>query len=233
MPADVVFTGLACGTLLAAAGLALWGVFQQVPGLPHTVRVVGWLAGTLLLIGALFGYQGDRNVPAPALRLILIAALATPPGIRRHRLSPWGNVMLVLPALILAWAGLLQISKPITGEPGSTPVLAVELAVVVCGGLGAQALNETLSAIADQTPHSERLTTTIYVLLTLLVSGAALVNLWQQGTIWGGNTHENGLAGAWLAWSAAWIGPRQHPRLRAGVTAMAALLLILMALAYH
>jgi len=232
MPAAVIFTGLACGTLLAAAGLALWGIFRQVPGLSHAVRAIGWLAGVLLLIGALFAWQGDHSISTPALRLILIAALAAPSGIHRQYLSPWNNAMLILPALILAWAGLLWASRPVAGEFGSPLVLPVELAIVVCGGLGARVLGEALSMIAAQTPHSERLTTATYVLLTLLVGGTALVNLWQRGTVWGGTTSEGGLAGMWLAWSAIRLGPRQHPRLRAGLTVVAASLLILMALTY-
>ena len=232
MPTAVIFTGLACGTLLAAAGLALWGIFRQAPGLSHAVRTIGWLAGVLLLVGALFAWQGDHSIPTPALRLILIAALAAPSGIHRQCLSPWRNAMLVLPALILAWAGLLWASRPVAGEFGSPLVLPVELAIVVCGGLGARVLGEALSMIAAQTPHSERLTTATYVLLTLLVGGTALVNLWQRGTVWGGTTSEGGLAGTWLAWSAIRLGPRQHPRLRAGLTVVAASLLILMALTY-
>jgi len=232
VPATTIFTGLACGTLLTAAGLALWGIFRQVAGLSHAMRAIGWLAGALLLIGALLAWQGDHSVSAPALRLILIAALAAPPGIHRRRLSPWDNAIFILPALTLAWAGLLWASRPVASESGSPLILPMELAVVVCGGLGARVLGEALSMIADQTPHSERLTTATYALLTLLVGGTALANLWQRGTVWGGTTSEGGLAGAWLAWSATRLGPRQHPRLRAGLTVVAASLLILMALTY-
>ena len=232
MPTAVIFTGLACGTLLAAAGLALWGIFRQVPGLSHAVRAIGWLAGVLLLIGTLFAWQGDHSISTPTLRLILIAALAAPSGIHRQYLSPWSSIMLILPALILAWAGLLWASRPVAGEFGSPLVLPVELAIVVCGGLGARVLGEALSTIAAQTSHSERLITATYVLLTLLVGGTALVNLWQRGTVWGGTTSEGGLAGTWLAWSTTRLGPRQHPRLRAGLTVVAASLLISMALTY-
>ncbi len=232
MPAVVVFTGLACGTLLAAVGLALWDGFRQVPGLSHAVRAIGWLAGALLLIGALFAWQGDHSVSAPAMRLILIAALAVPPGIHRHRPPLRSNAMLILPALILAEAGLFWVSRPVASEAVSPPVLPVELAVVVCGGLGARALGEALSKIVAQTPHGEWLPTVTYVLLTLLVGGTALANLWQRGTVWGGNTSEGGLAGAWLAWSAAWLSPRQRSWLRAGLIVVAASLLISMALRY-
>jgi hypothetical protein len=50
--------------------------------------------------------------------------------------------------------------------------------------------------------------------------------------VWGGTASEGGMAGVWLAWSAAWLGPRQPPRLRAALTAVAASLLIVLAAGY-
>lgn len=73
--------------------------------------------------------------------------------------------------------------------------------------------------------------TATYALLTLLVGGAVTVNLWQRGMVWGGSPGEGGLAGAWLAWSAAWLGRRWPPRLRVGLIVVAALSLIVTALA--
>ena len=140
--------------------------------------------------------------------------------------------MLILPALILSGAGFFWVSMPVASEAARPPVMPVELAVVVCGGLGARALGEALSKIVAQTPHGERLPTVTYVLLTLLVGGTALANLWQRGTVWGENTSEGGLAGAWLAWSAAWLSPRQRSWLRAGLIVVAASLLISIALRY-
>jgi hypothetical protein len=69
-----------------------------------------------------------------------------------------------------------------------------------------------------------------YVLLSLIAGSAALVHLWQRGTLWGATASESGLAGTWLAWSAARLGPRQPRRLRATLVAVAALSLILTAL---
>ena len=232
MSIAVIFTGLACGTLLAAVGLALWGSSRQVPGLSHAVRAIGWLAGALLLIGALLAWQGDHSVSAPALRLILMAALAAPPAMPHRCSSPWSNVMPILPVLILAWVSLFWTARPVAGETGSPPVSAMGLAVVVCGGLGTRALGEALSTIAVQTPHSEWLTTATYALLTLLVGSTALVNLWQRGMVWGETASEGGLAGAWLAWSAAWLSARQRSRLRAGLTVVVASLLVSTALIY-
>jgi len=239
--AVVICTGLACGTLLAAVGLALWGGFRQVPGLSHAMRAIGWLAGGFLLIGALLAWQGDHGLSAPALRLTLMAALAALPEIHRHPRSSWGNLMLILPALILAWAGLFWTSEPSGAGMGSPPVALVELAVIICGGLGARALGEALSEIAAL-PSPPKVGGTegglewpsaaAYALLTLLVGGTALVNLWQRGTMWIGTTGEGGLAGVWLVWSAGWLAPRQPLRLRAVLITVAALLLIALVAGY-
>jgi len=242
VPATVILTGLACGTLLAAAGLVLWGSPRQLPGLSRTVRVISWLAGGLLLIGAVLAWQEDYSLSAPALRLTLMAALAAPPGIHRHTRSPWGSLMLTLPALALAGASLfwtpewtpaptgMEVSN-LLGAPGKLTAIRL-LAVIICAGLGARALGEALSTIAVPALHIERPAATTYALLTLLVSGTTLSNLWQQGAVWGGIASEGGLAGAWLAWSAAWLGPRHPRRLRAALTAVAASLLIVLAAGY-
>jgi hypothetical protein len=237
----VIFTGLACGTLLAAVGLVLWKGFQQTPGLSHAVQAVGWLAGGLLLIGAVLAWWGDHSLSAPPLRLILMAAIAAPPQIRHRRNapppspSPWGTVTLILPALVLTGIGLFWISGS-TGADGtemsSTPVTLVGLATAFCGGLGARALGEALSEIAASTPQVKWPSAAAYTLLTLLAGGTALVNMWQRGSVWGEAASEGGMAVAWLAWSAAWLGPRRPPRLRAALIAVAALLLIVLAAGY-
>ncbi|MFQ6101224.1 MAG: hypothetical protein ACE5OS_08315 [Anaerolineae bacterium] len=251
MPVTIIFTGLACGTLLAAVGLTLWDGFWQVPGLSRAVRAIGWLAGAFLLIGVLFAWLRDHSLSALALsgaeglalRLILMAALAAPPITHRRQDAPWSNVMLIMPALVLAGGGLLRFLEPVETEVGCLPVVPVELALLICGGLGARALGEALSEIATLLSPSEPgglvgPSAAAYMLLTLLVGGTALVNLCQRGTVWnfvelsrdGGIAGDGGLAGAWLVWSAAWLGPRHHPRLRAALIVAAALLLIATAL---
>ena len=227
MQLTVILIGLACGALLVAAGLTLWNGLRQTPGLSRAAWVLGWVAAALLLIGALLVWQGEHDVPA--LRLILMAALAAPPGIHRRRPSHWSNVMFILPALALAGAGFFWLSRPVAGETVSLPVRPVGIAIVVCGGLGARALGAALSVIATP-PHPPELGAfaVTYALLTLLMCGTALVNLWQRGTMWGGSASEAGLAAVWLAWGAAWLGPRQRPRLRAGLIVVAASLLIVL-----
>lgn len=249
MSAVAIFTGLACGTLLAAVGLALWNGFRQVPGLFHAVRALGWLAGALLLIGVLLAWRGDPSHSPFVLRLILMAALAAPPGIPRRRQSSWGSAVRLLPVLILAAAGLFWTSEPADAEVSSALVGPVAWAVAICGGFGARALGEALSdIIAPPSPPKPALSkveglggaegalewpsVAAYVLLTLLVGITALVNLWQRGSLWGGSASQSGLAGAWLVWIAARPGPRQRSRLRAGLIVVAASLLIVIAVKY-
>jgi len=231
VPTAMIFAGMACGALLAAAGLALWGGFRQTPGLPHAVRAIRWLTGALLAIGALLA-QGDYSLPTPTSRLILMAALAAPPSPRLRYFR--GGVLLILPALMLTGAGLLWRSGP-TGvgiETSSLPVTMTALAIAVCGGLGARALSQGLGKIVAPTPSLEGATlptAATHALLTLLVGGTALVNLWQRGSVWGETVHGRELVGAWLCWSAVWLSPRRPLWLRTALTAIATLLLVVLA----
>ncbi|HEY68257.1 MAG TPA: hypothetical protein G4N97_08315 [Thermoflexia bacterium] len=229
MPVTVVFTGLACGMLLTAVGLALWGGFRQVPRLSHAVQAIGWLAGVTLLIGVLLTWQENHNASIPAIRLMLMAALAALPNPHRRCASSWDSAIPILPALILAGVGLFWSPESVGTGLGHRPVAPMELAIVICGGIGARAMGEALSEIATLAPHVEWSFTAAYMLLTLLVGEMALVNLRQWGTLWGGASGESGMTGAWLIWSAAWLAPRQHVRLRAALTIVATLLLIVLA----
>jgi hypothetical protein len=268
VPTAVILPGLACGVLLAAAGLALWDGLRRAPGLSRAVDVNRWLAGVLLLAGALLAWRGAHGLSAPALsgvegpaltsvegpalspstllgidsadgpalHLILMAALAAPPpptGAHRRRPAPWSDAIRILPALALAGAGLLWTSAPIGAGAGNPPLALVKLlGVIVCAGFGARALAQALSEITDPSPHLAWPSAVAYALLTLLVGGTALVNLWQRGAVWDGTAGQSGLAGAWLAWSAARLGPRRPARLRAGLIIGAALLLIVLAAGY-
>ncbi len=218
MPAAVgVFTGLACGALLTVMGLAVWAGLRRTPDLLRAVQAVNWLAGAFLLIGALLAWWHDPTLSVPASRLALMAALAAPLGTLRSY-SSWESVARALPALILA--GILLWGPPglASAEGGSL----VSLALAICGGLGARAMGEALGL----SPHVEWPSFATYVLLTSLVGGVALVNLWQRGTGWGGLVGEGGLVGAWLAWGAVWLVARRSPRLRAVLTVVAASSLI-------
>jgi hypothetical protein len=229
VPGPVIFTELACGMLLAGTGLALWDGLRQVPGVSHAVQVIRWVAGVLLAVGALLAWQGDRSLSAPAPRLVLMAALAAPPAFHRRSFVRWSSVWLILPALVLAGAGLFWTSASIEAGAGSSPVALVEMVVIICGGLGARALAVTLSESATSAPGVEWPSAAAYALLTVIVGGMALVSLWQRGSVWDGTAGESGLAGAWLAWTAARVGPRQPRWLQAVLTAVAAVLLAVLA----
>jgi hypothetical protein len=103
------------------------------------------------------------------------------------------------------------------------------LTAVVCGGLGMRALGQSLRKVAAPLPHTEQSAPSAaitYALLTLLASGTALINLWQQGAMWKGTVFEGRLAAVWLAWSAIWFSPRRPLWLRAALTTIATLLLV-------
>jgi hypothetical protein len=229
VPSPVIFTGLACGTLLAATGLALWDGLRQVPGASHAMQVIRWVAGVLLAVGALLAWQGDRSLSAPAPRLVLMAALTAPPAFHRRSFVRWSSVWLILPALVLAGAGLFWTSASTGAGAGSSPVALAEMAVIICGGLGARALAVALSESATSASGVEWPSAAAHALLTVIVGGMALVSLWQRGSVWDGTAGESGLAGAWLAWTAARVGPRQSRWLRAVLTAVAAVLLAVLA----
>jgi hypothetical protein len=237
VPVALVFVGMACGMLLAAVGLMVWGRSRQVPKLSRAIRAIRWLAGTFLLAGALFAWLGDRNLAIHTSRFILMAVLATLPEIRHRRLpcSHPGGVMLILPALVLVGVSLFLKAEASGIEISGFPATIVRLVVIVCGGFGARALSQYLGAIAVQSPHSEEalLSATIaYALLTLIAGGTALVNLWQRGSVWTGIAEESRLASAWLAWSAAWPCPRRPVWWRALLMTVATLLLIILVMGW-
>jgi hypothetical protein len=239
MQAVVSCTGLACGVLLAAVGLALWGGYRQVTGLSCVVQAISWLASGLLALGALLAWRAGAAIAVPALRLIILAAVAAAAQRARRRSdSFWSRVLPILPALVLATASLLWMLRSAATGAGGFPITLAELAVLICAGFGAQTLGEALGEVADPALRIERpalgnaqeSSAVTYALLTLAVAGIALANLGQRGVAWRGTASEEGLAGVWLVWSAAWVSPRQRRWLRSGLVVAAALLLILVAL---
>jgi hypothetical protein len=262
MSALAILVGVGSGALLAAIGLVLWGHRRRPLEAARAVAAVQWLAAALLLIGAVLAWTRDAGATAPVSRLILMAALAAAPDIRRRPLDR-RRTILILPALVLAGVGLFHVasSAAATGQAALQPVA---LGITVCGGLGARALGHALywavspaSHVHSPAPDSSRESGTdsgegtlspsspvagegpevpvesasaiTYALLTLLVSGMAIVRLWKQGTVSGATASTGGLAGVWLAWSAAWLGPRQPLRLRALLITIAASSLIILA----
>lgn len=230
---SVVFTGLACGTLLTTTGLILWGGPHKTPPLSQALDALRWLSGGLLLIGAVFAWRaGDTLFPLP-MRLTLIAALVAPPDIHRHPRSPWSSLPFVLTALILTGVSLAWTALQAPGTAGfeeygggGLASAGLRLATTICGGLGARASSEALSGVAGPFSPAAWPFTATYTALTLLTAGVVLVNTWQWGTMWMGPTEEGGLIGAWLAWSAARFGPHRPAWLRATLIVIAALVLI-------
>lgn len=225
MPFAVVLTGLACGVLLAAAGLAVWGGFRQEIGVWRALRPLRWLAGFLLLGGILAGRLQSGVSTLDTRPLVLAAAAALPLRDRLDR-TPWSNVPALLPGLVLAGAGLLEVTVPTVARAAGLLCAGAGLGCLVaaCGVVGAQALSEALADLL--TPDRPAMWRAPYVVLTLLVGGSVLVNLWQRGSLQAGAQGEAVLAAAWLMWGAAWLVPQRYPRLKPALVSTAALALV-------
>jgi hypothetical protein len=242
---------LACGLLSAAVGVRLWSGFRVGPDLSPVASICAWVAAGVLLTGSLLVWGGrlpvleslvrpfDMSVlQGPVLPLILMAALAIPleeeagRKVSSGQTASWSRAMVYLPALGLAVAVLMQRSIPTEGALTADWVTPLRFSIAVCAGLGARGLGQALPVIAEGSGYIGRSRALTYVLLTLVSGSAALANLWQRGLVWGGSdpVMRGGLAGAWLVWSADWLAPRRLPRLRAVLTVMAALLLIVVAI---
>ena len=228
----MTLTGLACGALAGGAGLALWNSFHPVAGVSRAVVVIRWVAAALVAVAAALAWQGPYGFPRPAQHLIIMAALAAPPKIQRRDDVRWSQLLRILPALVLTGVGLTWATMPVEASAGDGPATLVELAVTVCGGLGARSLGLALSEARTSPPHIARTSSGTYALLTLIVGGLALMNLWQRGTVWDGTVGESGLAGAWLAWSASRVNVHPAAWLRTVLTAVAAVSLIVLAVVY-
>ena len=217
--------GLSFGTLLTASGLAFWGRFRRVEGLALATRAVKWMATGLLLAAVPFLWIGSH--PALILHLALAAAIAAP-SVDRHQHPQWYDAMTVLPALFLAGLGLFLAAGP--AQARMSAITLVDLAPAIYGGLAARTLGEALGVLANPAAVMSRLFDALYLFLMLAAGATTLATLWERGIAWEGNSADSGLLGVWLAWSAAWLSPREHPRLRAALIATATLLLVLLAL---
>jgi hypothetical protein len=220
-----ILAGLACGVLLAAIGLTIWGEFRQAPGLSRTVYVVRWVAWVSLLFAA--GWllsQGTLTLSEFGPRLVVMAAVAAVPS---PCLSSWDTIVRALPPLLLVGAALFWPFESAGNDANPLPVESVELIAIFCGGLGAQALGRILDVFKGK---AEEPSPVAYTLLTLMVGGMALVSLWQRGSVGRGATIEGMLAIAWLVWSAARVKLNMFRWLRAGLIIVAASMLVTAAL---
>lgn len=244
MSAVVILVGLGSGMLVAALGLALWSGLRGMPHLSRGAGGAAWLAASLLVFGALLAWGsrlpaleglaktlGMPPAAGPVASLILMAALAIPFELGTRQRPHWAQSLRYVPALLLAWTALVRMDGADVGSAVDDWVTPIRFLLTVCAGLGARTLGQALRVIATGNGETERPGTLAYGLLTLVSGSAALVNLWQRGTVWAGadSVMRGGIAGAWLAWSADRLASSWHPRLRASLTVAAALLLILVA----
>jgi hypothetical protein len=242
---------LACGLLVAAAGIDLWSGFREGPDLSPAASIAAWVAASALLMGALLAWGGklptleslvqplDMSLwEGPVLPMVLMAALAVPFGrqtgseVETGWKASCGRAVVYFPALLLTLAVLMQVLTPTVGVLDADWVTPLRFSIAVCAGLSARALGQALRVIVDGPGCADWPRELAYGLLTFVSGSAALVNLWQRGIVWGGSSPvvQGGLAGAWLVWTADWLAPRRRPKLRAVLTGLAALLLIVVAI---
>ena len=220
-----ILAGLACGVLLAAIGLTVWGESRRIAGLARTVHVIRWVAwGALVFAAGGLLLPGTQTLSELGPRLILMAAVAAVPSLC---LSSWDNIARALPPLVLVGAALFWPFGVVGGEVNPPPVGSVELIAIFCGGFGAQALGGILHLLTGKTEEPSPMA---YALLTLMVGGMALVSLWQRGFVGRGATVEGMLAIAWLIWSASRMKLSRFRWLRAGLVIVAASVFIRAAL---
>jgi hypothetical protein len=245
-----ILVGLACGLLFAAVGVHLWSGFWAGRDLSPLASIAAWVAAGALLMGALLVWGGRLpnlesfvrpfDVGAwqgPVLPMILMAALAIPfgggttPRAEAGQKAFRSRALVYVPALALTMLVLVQVLTPAEGALSGNWVTPLRFSLAVCAGLGGRALGQALHLIAQGPGSTEWPRELTYGLLTFVSGSAALVNLWQRGTMWGSSDPvvRGSLAGAWLVWTADRLAPRRRPRLRAVLTVMAALLLMIVA----
>jgi hypothetical protein len=203
--------------------------------------------------------MGEPAPAGPVPQLILMAALAALPEVRPRPLYRRGTLLILpalalagigltciaSPAVAAGQADLTLAALSITicgglGARALGQALYWTAAPVRGRSTGSETESETEPGEATPLPspsageegagvQGEGAPAITYALLTLLVGTMAIVHLWTRGTVSGGITGEGGLAGVWLAWSAAWLGPRRPSRLRAILIVVAASSLILLA----
>lgn len=246
MAVVAILLGFGCGMLFAAVGFCLWSGLAGDQALSRGARAVAWSAAAVLVVDALLawgsglpalesivGVVNGGDLGGPARSLILMAALAVPLKGKGSREARWSQAFLYVPALLLSAMALAPMVMRSPDTVSSTDwVTPIRFALAVCAGVGARAMGQALRAMMSGTFPGERSGALTYGLLTLVAGSAALANLWQRGRLWVGADPvlRGGMAGAWLGWTADWLTPSRDVRLRAPLTVVAAVLLILAAI---
>jgi len=222
--AAIALYGLACGTLVAALGLAVWGYVQARPRTIQAAQVDVWLGGVLLAMGT-FTAWATHHAVAPAALVGLVAFLAIPFGAARSYQDAKRLSIRLLPALALASAALLEATALEGPSPtGMAPIPAIASGLI--SGLGAQTLGRALGGVAEPPTETGTGLRILYTLLTLALTGGALGLLLRQGSLRTAVALSGLSIGSWLTWTAAALLPARLGRLQNGMIAAAALLLI-------
>lgn len=243
MSALEALIGVAYAILVASVGAALWSGFRDMPRLSRAGDAGAWIAAGLLLLGVLLvwgtglpafewlvTFLGEPALEGPGLSVFLIAALAIPLGEKREE-PHWSRVFLYLPAVLLAGAAWVWLIWSSEGGLHTDWITPLRFLLAVCAGLGARMLGRALQVMTAGIGEAQWSGRLPFGLLTVVSGSAALMNLWQRGTIWTGVNPviRGGLAAAWLAWAADWLASEKDLRLRAVLTTGATILLVLVA----
>jgi hypothetical protein len=205
MSSAVAFTGLACGMLLAAAGMAVWSFARHISSFSKIVSTIRLVAGAGLLWGALSAWHSGYWSPF-SIRLLLMAALVSLPYPSRLSPYPPGYVFSLLLPASLAGLGLYLTLRSGLVVPARQYIPFREVVAAVGGGIGAWALNGLIAHLpelkSEESPGQEAPLSAAYAMLTISLGSLSIVNLLQHGKIWAGGEAEKRLAGAWMIWTA-------------------------------
>lgn len=218
-----VLLGAACGLSLAACALAQWGCRRPNlwSGLGTGLLITGWLTAALLSAGAWCAWQAGASLGQPALRLMLIAAVAAPASAGLTRCNGRAGGLPLLPAA-MACASLIMLvagrNDPVT-DIAAAPLVVV--AASAAAGLAVWAGGEALVRLLQPTAAEGWALGATLGALTVTATGALGYSLLTRGRLWPAAGLERGLVGAWLMWVSLWLWPRAPQRLSAGLAVAA------------
>lgn len=227
----IAFTGLACGMLLAAGGVAVRAFSRPALAVFRATGAIRWIAGALLLAGALSARCAGHSLHHALPRLLLIAAAIAPPRPGRDQSHPLGYACSLLLSLIPAGAGLYLAVEARVALSASWEVLSLrEVVAAASSGIGARAFDGVLTQIIDFKALGRSSENVLPygsgVFLTLLLGTLSIVNLLHWGKIWTGERIEVHLFSAWMIWNAAQLVRPYHFGLHQSLLAAAYLVFV-------